>query len=52
MFDSNELQQLGYFLLQATLKGSESTAHANLLYKIQRLIDRAQASVPVSKEQE
>ena len=52
MFDINELQQLGYFLLQATLKGSESTAHANLLYKIQRLLDRTQASSAASNAQE
>ena len=40
MFDLNELQQLSYFLTRAQLNGSESVAHATLLIKIQRLIER------------
>jgi hypothetical protein len=40
MFDLKELQQLGYFLTKTQLAGSESVAHATLLIKIQRLIER------------
>ncbi len=40
MFTEQELQQLAYFLNKATLIGTESLAHANLLVKIQNLITR------------
>jgi len=43
MFTEQELQQLGYFLGKATLSGTESLAHAQLLIKIQQLIQRSQA---------
>jgi hypothetical protein len=48
MFDLKELQQLSYFLTRAQLTGNESVAHASLLIKLQRLIEK-QAS---KKEQE
>lgn len=38
-----ELQQLGYFLGKATLSGTESLAHAQLLIKIQQYIQKLQA---------
>ena len=40
MFDLKELQQLSYFLTRAQLNGQESVAHATLLIKLQRLIER------------
>jgi hypothetical protein len=40
MFELAELQQLSYFLTKANLVGNESVAHATLLIKIQRLIER------------
>jgi hypothetical protein len=40
MFDLKELQQLSYFLTRAQLTGNESVAHATLLIKLQRLIER------------
>jgi hypothetical protein len=40
MFNEQELQQLAYFLNKCTLTGNESLAHANLLIKIQRLIQK------------
>jgi hypothetical protein len=40
MFDLKELQQLSYFLTKAQLTGNESVAHATLLIKLQRLIER------------
>ena len=40
MFDLKELQQLSYFLTKAQLNGQESVAHATLLIKLQRLIER------------
>jgi hypothetical protein len=40
MFDLKELQQLSYFLTRAQLSGNESVAHATLLIKLQRLIER------------
>jgi hypothetical protein len=40
MFDLKELQQLSYFLTKAQLSGQESVAHATLLIKLQRLIER------------
>ena len=42
MFDLKELQQLSYFLTRAQLTGNESVAHATLLIKLQRLIEREQ----------
>lgn len=48
MFTEQELQQLGYFLGKATLTGTESLAHAQLLIKIQQLVQKAQAE-PVQK---
>ncbi len=41
MFDLKELQQLSYFLTKAQLTGNESIAHATLLVKLQRLIEKA-----------
>ena len=43
MFTEQELQQLGYFLGKATLNGTESLAHAQLLIKIQQYIQKLQA---------
>lgn len=43
MFTEQELQQLGYFLGKATLNGTESLAHAQLLIKIQQHIQKLQA---------
>jgi hypothetical protein len=40
MFELEELRQLSYFLTRAQLTGNESVAHATLLIKIQRLIER------------
>ncbi len=40
MFDITELKQLSYFLTKAQLAGNESVAHATLLIKIQRLIEK------------
>jgi hypothetical protein len=40
MFELAELQQLSYFLTKSQLSGNESVAHATLLIKIQRLIER------------
>ena len=40
MFNEQELQQLAYFLNKCTLTGNESLAHANLIIKIQNLIQR------------
>ncbi len=40
MFDLKELQQLSYFLTKAQLTGNESIAHATLLIKLQRLIEK------------
>jgi hypothetical protein len=40
LFDLKELQQLSYFLTRAQLTGNESVAHATLLIKLQRLIER------------
>jgi len=40
MFDLKELQQLSYFLNRAQLAGNESIAHATLLVKLQKLIER------------
>ena len=40
MFEVEELRQLSYFLTKAQLAGNESVAHASLLIKIQRLIER------------
>ncbi len=40
MFNEQELQQLAYFLNKCTLAGNESLAHANLLIKIQSLLQR------------
>jgi len=42
VFDLKELQQLSYFLTRAQLTGNESVAHATLLIKLQRLIEREQ----------
>jgi hypothetical protein len=42
MFDFKELQQLSYFLTRAQLTGNESVAHASLLIKLQRLIEKEQ----------
>ncbi len=41
MFDLKELQQLSYFLTRAQRNGNESIAHATLLVKLQRLIEKA-----------
>ncbi len=46
MFDLKELQQLIYFLTKAQLNGTESVAHATLLTKLQRLIERETSSEP------
>jgi hypothetical protein len=43
MFTEQELQQLTYFLNKATLVGGESLAHAQLVIKIQNLIQRETA---------
>lgn len=43
MFDLNELQQLVYFLNRASLNGTESIAHATLISKLHRLIERENA---------
>ena len=43
MFTEQELQQLGYFLGKTTLTGQESLAHAQLLIKIQQLVQQEQA---------
>ncbi len=40
MFDLRELQQLSYFLTKAQLNGNESMAHATLLVKLGKLIER------------
>jgi hypothetical protein len=40
MFTEQELQQLIYFLNKATLIGTESLAHAQLLIKIQNLAQK------------
>ncbi len=42
MFTEQELQQLTYFLNRSTLTGTESLAHAQLLIKIQKLIEQEQ----------
>ena len=44
MFTEQELQQLAYFLNKSTLTGAESLAHAQLLIKVQKLIEEAQLS--------
>jgi hypothetical protein len=46
MFDLKELQQLSYFLTRAQLTGNESVAHATLLIKLQRLIERETPTEP------
>jgi hypothetical protein len=40
MFELEELRQLSYFLTKAQLAGNESVAHATLLIKLQRMIER------------
>ena len=40
MFTKEELAQLGSFLLKATIQGTESVSHANLLIKIQKLLNK------------
>lgn len=40
MFSKQELQQLSYFLTKSQLNGQESIAHATLLVKIQRLVEK------------
>jgi len=40
MFEIAELQQLAYFLSKANLTGAESVAHATLLIKIQRVVEK------------
>jgi hypothetical protein len=47
MFNAQELQQLGYFLSKATIAGTESIAHAQLLVKIQNLLQQ-----PATNKQE
>ena len=49
MFTEQELQQLTYFLNNASLNGSESLAHARLQLKIQKLLEQAQQA-PVEQE--
>lgn len=44
MFELAELQQLSYFLTKSNISGNESVAHATLLIKIQRLIEREAAN--------
>ncbi len=46
MFEVEELRQLSYFLTKAQLVGNESVAHATLLIKIQRLIERESPADP------
>ncbi len=48
MFDLKELQQLSYFLTRTQLSGNESVAHATLLIKIQREIEKA---TPADKQE-
>jgi hypothetical protein len=48
VFDLTELKQLSYFLTKTQLTGNESVAHATLLIKIQRLIEREE---PAEKQQ-
>jgi len=43
MFELRELQQLMSFMQRCTLQGNESIAHANLLVKLQKLMERASA---------
>jgi hypothetical protein len=50
MFEVEELRQLSYFLTKAQLAGNESVAHATLLIKIQRLIER-ESPTPEQKSQ-
>ncbi len=50
MFEIEELRQLSYFLTKTQLVGNESVAHATLLIKIQRLIER-ESTTEVQKPQ-